>query len=744
MENTEVRQKDILQNDVSDVYQKTLLSVPASVTSFFDNLNDEFDIDSDFITEFIKNFNGSKLDDVTLMESSESSRKKVIALFRDIELDMHEARREYTDVSDFTSCIPVLKMYLEDRPVSDELLNKAYHSVLNMVGKYPKAKAFLDKVNAKKSQIQAYLRRSGDAYKNTIEDIYKHFSSTGILKKTINANQEEEYHLNQDAVIKRPTEIEELMVALSHIVENSKYVNDIDICDWIGQISADAYDIGQAYLEKVNPNDSAMKAAVEACEKVGHLSKDKGDILWENKYTDKLSHYDVTADPYMRIIFNMIKDGKVSKDKTGPIQVVDVNAITSEDILDIYNSTKNALFGLGPKGSTAEDDPVEFDDNFDVRMSQLKPYVDFLYSDELKPVLTQGPARQIITEARKRLAAAYILTKSVHDIFNGNLMKFSGKDTVENEKTVPSVSKFLDKIKANCELFPKSNVDLDFLFNYLTMFSTESAYFPIEQIMHENPNMYTRLCQYRKGCINAHCLNEMDKLIAKNTPVKYIGEEFVKKFKSNQSLKGIAKIDDNCENIELSTMLNPQQFVNVFNAIADGIAYASQEDVNDRVTEYRLWSLLKTVANNTPKKLGDAVKHEFINVAHASEDWKYRRHLALKAGVLVAAKGKAPHFSGNFGTKVNNVNIQDKRNTQILTLFSRYAKGLLFTEANEVLNNQVSVNIVIPYVTRVLNIAMEYNKEFKQKNAAALGCSAKVSTEILDTLSAFLGGYNVR
>ena len=199
-------------------------------------------------------------------------------------------------------------------------------------------------------------------------------------------------------------------------------------------------------------------------------------------------------------------------------------------------------------------------------------------------------------------------------------------------------------------------------------------------------------------------------------------------------------MDTNCESIQMSSMIDAQRFADVFNVISDGIAYAAKDDVNDRVTEYRLWSILKTVANNTPHELGDAVKHEFVNVAHAQEDWQYRRHLAIKAGVLSKEKDNTVHFSGNFGTIVNNVNIQARRIAKIMQLFYRYSLGLLFINANEKLTRRLSMNVVMPYIGKVLDIAKEYNIAFRRNNAAILGCSDKWSTAIIDMLTPFIGG----
>lgn len=735
---------DILQGQVSDVYQKTLMSVPASVTSFFDNSDPELNVDSDFVTGFINTFKGSRLDNVTLRDASEESRLKVLQLFKEIERDLYRTRNSTVDISDYEGYLNILKMYLADRKVSDAVLNDAYYTVRNMAGRDPEVSDVIQKVKEKRDQIKAYMKSSRSGYKYTLDGIRKHFVSNGILNKIKLDDGNEDYVIDRDAVIKRPTEVEELMNALVHVIEVAKDVSDLDACDWAGQISSDAYDIGNEYIDNGNQDNAAVKAAVDACMRVGHLSQEKGDMLYENTTTDELANLDTTADPYMRIIFGMIRDGKVKKDKTGPITVVDVDAITSDDILHIYNNVKTAMFELGPNGSTSENEPVEFDVTFDNRMTILKSYIDFLYSDELKPAITRQDVEKSIrskmTDSRKKLAAAYILTKSVHDKFNGGLMKYSGTNTVENEYPIPSRKSFNDEIAKNCSLFPKSDIDLEYVFNFISMFTTDSAYFPIEQIIRENPNMYIRMCQYRQGCIDAYAMQSMEKLSRKNVQVQYIATEFATAFNKNKLIKDVASMDTNCESIQMSSMIDAQRFADVFNVISDGIAYAAKDDVNDRVTEYRLWSILKTVANNTPHELGDAVKHEFVNVAHAQEDWQYRRHLAIKAGVLSKEKDNTVHFSGNFGTIVNNVNIQARRIDKIMQLFYRYSLGLLFINANEKLTRRLSMNVVMPYIGKVLDIAKEYNIAFRRNNAAILGCSDKWSTAIIDMLTPFVGG----
>ena len=145
---------DLLQEQVSDVYQKTLMSVPASVTSFFDNSDPELNVDSDFVTEFINTFKGSRLDNVTLRDASEESRLKVLQLFKEIERDLYRTRNSTVDISDYEGYLNILKMYLADRKVSDAVLNDAYYTVRNMAGRDPEAAAVVQKVKEKETRLK--------------------------------------------------------------------------------------------------------------------------------------------------------------------------------------------------------------------------------------------------------------------------------------------------------------------------------------------------------------------------------------------------------------------------------------------------------------------------------------------------------------------------------------------------------------------------------------------------------------
>ena len=85
---------DVLQDVVDSVYQKTLLSIPASVTSIADAVNDEF------INNFIMFFKGSRLDSVPLLDPlNDKSRQKVIELFESIETDFYKTSNSTTAVS---------------------------------------------------------------------------------------------------------------------------------------------------------------------------------------------------------------------------------------------------------------------------------------------------------------------------------------------------------------------------------------------------------------------------------------------------------------------------------------------------------------------------------------------------------------------------------------------------------------------------------------------------------------------
>ena len=75
-----------------------------------------------------------------------------------------------------------------------------------------------------------------------------------------------------------------------------------------------------------------------------------------------------------------------------------------------------------------------------------------------------------------------------------------------------------------------------------------------------------------------------------------------------------------------------------------------------------------------------------------------------------------------------------------MQLFYRYSLGLLFINANEKLTRRLSMNVVMPYIGKVLDIAKEYNIAFRRNNAAILGCSDKWSTLIIDMLTPFVGG----
>ena len=267
---------DLLQEQVSDVYQKTLMSVPASVTSFFDNSDPELNVDSDFVTEFINTFKGSRLDNVTLRDASEESRLKVLQLFKEIERDLYRTRNSTVDISDYEGYLNILKMYLADRKVSDAVLNDAYYTVRNMAGRDPEAAAVVQKVKEKRDQIKAYMKSSRSGYKYTLDGIRNNFASNGILNKIKLDDGNEDYVIDRDAIIKRPTEVEELMNALYSFAQNKL---DID------NESFNKDQIRKQFQQN-NIDESTIDeylSIIEECE-YHHYSPSLGQILLEDYY----------------------------------------------------------------------------------------------------------------------------------------------------------------------------------------------------------------------------------------------------------------------------------------------------------------------------------------------------------------------------------------------------------------------------------------------------------------------------
>lgn len=723
---------DVLQTEVSDVYQKALMSVPESVTSVADAVNDEF------INNFITFFKGSRLDGVSLLDASnEDSRQKVRNLFNEIEKDLYIARNSDTSISTLSGDMNTLRMYLEDRKQYDDSVKDAFHNVQNMAGADVEAADLLRKVYEKKQEIRAFRKQSDVSYdKNTREGIRQHFFDNGLLKESMNQKGQSIDVIDQEEMRKRPSEVEELMNDLMRIVEGARSASAVSDCLWIGRIAMSGVKIGEALAADAVP-DSPIVHAHKACKAVATASKSRYELLRKNIVHDVNTSMSSTGDPYMAFLFDMIQSGKVSKEPEGPITIVDASQITAKEISALYEKVKRALFSLGP----TEMRPVKFDELFDGNIQQLKAYIDFMNSSDLNLVVAKDKALK--TNCTK-LTAAYILTKAVHDTFNGCIMTYSKNEVTMEDSKVPSFTSFCKAIDDNCKAFANTDIDRDYIFNYKMMFSTEIPYFPIEQIVKQNPSLYNLMVEYRDSCMEAYAAQAMDMLAAKNIPVKYTSGEFSESF--NRRMKGVARIDEHCENLTLSTMVSSTQFADAFNAVSDGIAYAARKDVNDKETEYKLWSVLKTLANRTPEALGGDVKKEFVNVAHAQEDIMFRMNLALKAGVVVKDKGY--RFSGDFGTVTNGKNVQAIRIDRIMKIFYAYAKGLLFEKTNSALATigypkSMSMNLVMPYLSKVYDIAKEYNIAFKKNNAKELGCSTEWSTKIISELDVFNGGENV-
>ena len=718
---------DILQEEVSDVYQKTLMSIPAKVTSIIDTL------DNDFITNFIMFFRGSKLGNVQMDASSEACRQKVIELFKEIGSDLNATRNSQVDVLGLDKDMAILQMYLDGNKGFDTVVKRALYNVQNMGGASPEASDIVDKVYDKRQSIKASMKNNGETYEYTLEGIRQHFTDNGIIDSSTGK-------INADAMMSRPYEVEELMNALARIVDGANDVTAVNECKLVGSIAVSGYNIGKPYLEENNPDDPIAHAA-EACRRVAVSSRDRFALLKKNSAIDTETSLSSTVDPYMRFIFGMIQDGKVSKEGNGPITVVDVSKITADEMDSLYEKVKRAMFNLGPTDNAGKNEPVQFDVDFDTNIQFLKAYIDFLNSDELKPVLTKP-----IMEDAKNLAAAYILTKAVHDTFNGCLMIYSDSDAEISGHNVPSFNKFRSSIKDLCGEYPKKGLDLNYIFNFKVMFTTETAYFPIERIIAQNTKLFDRMCQYRDSCMEAYAANEKNRLEKEGRPVEYIAPKFSEYF--NKLMKGSATIDQNCEHPKISTMISETQFIDGFNAVSDGIAYAGRNNINDKETEYKLSSLLKTLANKTPPTLGEAVKQECMNVSHAQEDIMFRMDLAIKAGVVVKTD-TGLHFSGNLGTLVNGENIQATRIDRIMKIFNKYVTGLLFEKTNAVLMNKgygkpMSMNMVKPYLSKVYEIAKEYNIAVIRNNGKSLKCSMNWSSAIVTSIETSMGVKNGR
>ena len=265
------------------------------------------------------------------------------------------------------------------------------------------------------------------------------------------------------------------------------------------------------------------------------------------------------------------------------------------------------------------------------------------------------------------------------------------------------------------------------------MFRSDIPYFPIEEIISQNVNLYDRMRQYSTGANDAAVAKAKKRVVEKNLPVQDVSEEFSSKF--NQMMKGAAYLDEYCENLKISTMITSRQFAVAFNMACIGITYADGAEVNDKDTESNLWSVLKKLANNTPPELGEDVKKEFMNVAYTQENLMYRLNLAVNAGVVTSKKGY--HFSGNLGTVENGVNKQAGLINSVMKIFLVYTRGLRYKKATVALQKKgftvpMSTDVVKPYVTLVYNIAKEYEDAFARNNGEALGCSVEWSHKIIE------------
>lgn len=722
---------EVLQPEVSDVYQKTLLSIPEDSTPIGDA------VDNDFLNDFIMYFNGSRLDNVPMDASDERCRRKVIELFKEIEQDMYAVRNSRVDVMGLSGDISTLRMFADGRKPFDDSVRRSLYNVQNMSGADADAAAVLEKVYDKMRDVKGY-RRSTDADFDTAsrEGIREHFLGNGLITEHTDPNGRVSDKIGPDVMKSRPTEVESLMGVLYRLVERANGATDIEDCRWVGGISVSGYLTGRPLAENAEPGDPIVHAT-NACKKVAEFSKVRFFLLKKNVATDREAMLSSTGDPYMRFLFDMIRDGKVAKDVDGPITVLDSDRITSGEIVELCNKVKRALFQLGPDGSTDENAPVRFVDGFDSSLLRLKTYVEFLGSDGLKDVVSKDSGKTIKLK-RTQLIAVYILTKAVHDTFNDAIMVYSKTDVAMGEHKVPSFSSFCSAIDKACGEWPSAGIDRNYVFNYKVMFSTDTPYFPIEQVVKQNPNLYARMCQYRKSCMEAYASQAMEMLSEKNVPVKDTSSGFAERF--NRLMNGVAEVDRYCDELSMSTMISATRFADAFNAVADGIAVAARKEVNDKETEYKLWSILKTMANRTPTTLGKDVKQEFVNVAYTQEDIMFRMNLAVKAGVVTNSKGF--HFSGNLGVIERGRNLQAARIDRIMKIFYAYANGLLFTKTNAALRTlgygkPMGLSLVMPYLGKVYEIAKEYNVAFSRGKADAIGCSREWSDKIVSLLDIY-------
>lgn len=738
---------EVLNNEVSDVYEKTLLSVPSSV--------DDLELDDKFINDFILNFLGSTVNGVRITDDSDSRcRSAVIDLFSEIEQDLNYVRVNHVDVRNVSSDLNMLRMFVNGTKGLDPTIQKAYYKVRNAVDEGSKDYEVLKQAEDKINSIKASIKTEDDGYDYTKEGIEDYFSAKGLLKGG---------KLDPNEMVSNPVEVEELMNALSHIVDNVNGVAEAMDCRWAQELAKTGYLAGIPYVaEKTrktpdevkalfkewygkgtefigeDAHDDPMVRATEACYKVFKDCQGKIGLIRENSAEIEGMSLSVTVDPYKKFIFNMIKEGKVAKKDNEPITIVDVNKITPKDIITLFTNIKYSMFQLGPK-DRFQTDVIEFDADFATKMEKLKPYIEFLNSKELNPVIASGtPEEQAqIKPKRSPLIGAYILTKAVYDTFNGCRMRYSPTDTTFEDKKVPSEGSFYAAINKYCAEFPNSEISLNYVFDYKTMFTADMAYFPIEQIVKQNQALWYWMLYYRQTRIEAYATELMDKYQAKNRPVKHISEEVSQKF--NTVMNGKAQLSKYCDYLDVSPAIEPQQYVDAFNTLSNGIAYAFNGKVNDKETEYNLWSMLKKLAKKAPTSFDKEVRNEFINVAYTQEDMFFRINLAVKAGVL----NERYQFTGNFGKLENGRNRQAAIIENIMTLLYKYAVGVMFRKTNLVVQKYekaMSMRMVRPYLTKVYGIAKEYNDAFEQNHAEELGCTRKASDAIVKILTKYVGG----
>ena len=736
---------NVLQNEVSDVYQKTLMSIPRGITSFRDVVTNK-----DFINSFIMFFDGSRLDNVRMDVDDDRCRQKVIALFSEIQRDLHNARNSDVELEGLSSDLNILRMYIDGRKDYDDTVKNALYSAQNMSMDDPEAAALFKQADEKRKAIRAYMKGTGGTYEYTREGIRNYFSNKGVIEEVTDKHGRETDNIVKQAMLERPSEVEELVHALTRLVESAYKATDKDVCLWVADVSMSGLRFGREYLaeqlgttpDQVNamlgsfsgsehqdddPNYPIISATA-ACRRLAVLTKGKVTYLNKNVTEEKESGVMVLADPYMKLISNMIQSGKVSKEPDGPIIIVDATKIVPNDITSLCSKVTTSLFNLGPIDDGKEDTAVQFKPNFSVSIDKLKTYIDFLTSNELKPVVDATIQKECM-----KLAEAYILTKAVYNTFNDGIMSYSDSDTTYEEKNLPSINTFCKEIGKICGEYSKLGIEPTDIFDAKIMFRSDIPYFPIEEIISQNVNLYDRMRQYSTGANDAAVAKAKKRVADRNLPVQDVSKEFSSKF--NQMMKGAASLDEYCENLKMSTMITSRQFAVAFNMACIGITYADGAEVNDKDTESNLWSVLKTLANNTPSELGEDVKKEFMNVAYTQENLMYRLNLAVNAGVVTTKKGY--HFSGNLGTIENGVNKQAGLINSVMKIFLVYSRGLRYKKATVALQKKgftvpMSTDVVKPYVTLVYNIAKEYEDAFAKNNGEALGCSVEWSHKIIE------------